>query len=181
MTSDDMHMRRQRTISKLVYWDVIQSPLAGFAVAVDECGAVVAAGFENGRFRLSAWLEKKGYVAQQDRQACFDAASQVAQYFAGERKGFELRLAPEGTQYQQRVWAELSRIPFGETRTYGQIAKTLNEPNPRAIGSANAANPIALIVPCHRVIGADGSLTGYAGGLEIKRWLLDFERRDTLF
>jgi methylated-DNA-[protein]-cysteine S-methyltransferase len=85
-------------------------------------------------------------------------------------------LRMEGTEFQQRVWRELTRIPFGETRSYGQLAKRLNNPNgSRAVGLANGRNPIAVIVPCHRVIGADGSLTGFGGGLDRKEWLLTHE------
>lgn len=102
---------------------------------------------------------------------------QLGEYFAGERTDFDLPLANDGTQFQQKVWGELRRIPYGETASYGDIARRLGyEPVvSRAVGAANGANPIPIIVPCHRVIGADGSLTGYAGGLERKKTLLDLE------
>jgi methylated-DNA-[protein]-cysteine S-methyltransferase len=104
------------------------------------------------------------------------AARQLQEYFAGKRRAFDLPLNPQGTEFQQRVWRELVRIPFGETRSYGQLAKLLGNPNgSRAVGLANGRNPIALIVPCHRVIGADGSLTGFGGGLDRKEWLLSHE------
>jgi methylated-DNA-[protein]-cysteine S-methyltransferase len=104
------------------------------------------------------------------------AARQLKEYFAGKRREFELPLRMEGTEFQQRVWRELTKIPFGETRSYGQLAKRLNNPNgSRAVGLANGRNPIAIIVPCHRVIGADGSLTGFGGGLDRKEWLLTHE------
>ena len=106
------------------------------------------------------------------------AARQLKEYFAGKRREFDLPLRMEGTEFQQRVWRELTRIPFGETRSYGQLAKRLNNPNgSRAVGLANGRNPIAIIVPCHRVIGADGSLTGFGGGLDRKEWLLTHEGR----
>jgi methylated-DNA-[protein]-cysteine S-methyltransferase len=112
-----------------------------------------------------------------DRSAGRFVREQVLAYFAGERREFELPLAPGGTDFQQRVWAALQRIPFGETRSYGQLAAGLGNPAAsRAVGRANARNPICLIVPCHRVIGADGSLTGFAFGEEIKRRLLEHER-----
>jgi methylated-DNA-[protein]-cysteine S-methyltransferase len=104
------------------------------------------------------------------------AARQLKEYFAGKRRKFDLRLRMQGTEFQQRVWRELTEIPFGETRSYGQLAKRLNNPNgSRAVGLANGRNPIAVIVPCHRVIGADGSLTGFGGGIERKEWLLTHE------
>jgi methylated-DNA-[protein]-cysteine S-methyltransferase len=104
------------------------------------------------------------------------AARQLKEYFAGKRREFDLPLRMEGTEFQQRVWRELTKIPFGETRSYGQLAQRLNNPNgSRAVGLANGRNPIAVIVPCHRVIGADGSLTGFGGGLDRKEWLLTHE------
>ena len=104
------------------------------------------------------------------------AARQLTEYFAGKRREFDLPLNPQGTEFQQRVWAELTQIPFGETRSYGQLAKRLGNSNAsRAVGLANGRNPIAIIVPCHRVIGADGSLTGFGGGLDRKEWLLSHE------
>jgi methylated-DNA-[protein]-cysteine S-methyltransferase len=104
------------------------------------------------------------------------AARQLNEYFAGKRREFDLPLRMAGTEFQQRVWRELTKIPFGETRSYGQLAKRLNNPNgSRAVGLANGRNPIAIVVPCHRVIGADGSLTGFGGGIERKEWLLSHE------
>jgi methylated-DNA-[protein]-cysteine S-methyltransferase len=106
------------------------------------------------------------------------AARQLQEYFSGKRQRFDLPLNPRGTEFQQRVWRELLKIPFGETRTYGQLARHLDNPNgSRAVGLANGRNPISIIVPCHRVIGADGSLTGFGGGLERKEWLLSHEGR----
>ena len=107
------------------------------------------------------------------------AAEQLAAYFAGELTVFDLPLAPEGTEFQQKVWMQLRAIPFGETRTYGQLAAKLRRPTAsRAVGAANGRNPLGIIVPCHRVIGASGDLTGYAGGLPMKRWLLAHEQRE---
>ena len=105
------------------------------------------------------------------------AEQQLGEYFAGERTDFDLPLASDGSEFQKKVWAELRRIPYGETASYGDIARRLGyEPViSRAVGAANGANPIPIIVPCHRVIGSDGSLTGYAGGLERKKTLLDLE------
>ena len=104
-------------------------------------------------------------------------ARQLDEFFAGRRKTFDLPMAPHGTDFQKQVWAELVRIPYGETISYAELAKRMGRDGAaRAVGRANATNPIAIVVPCHRVIGADGSLTGYAYGVELKRGLLDFER-----
>jgi methylated-DNA-[protein]-cysteine S-methyltransferase len=104
------------------------------------------------------------------------AVRQLSEYFSGTRREFDLPLRLQGTPFQQRVWRELTEIPFGETLSYGQLAKRIGKPSAsRAVGLANGSNPISLIVPCHRVIGADGTLTGYGGGLERKRWLLAHE------
>jgi methylated-DNA-[protein]-cysteine S-methyltransferase len=104
------------------------------------------------------------------------AVDQLDRYFRGELTEFDLEIDPEGTAFEKRVWNELRRIPFGSTTTYGEIAARLGDLNAtRAVGTANASNPIAIVIPCHRVIGADGELTGYAGGLHRKRWLLAHE------
>ena len=114
----------------------------------------------------------------QRRDGAFVAArEQLDEYFAGTRTSFDLSLLLNGDAFQALVWAELQRIPYGETVSYGQIAREIGRPDAaRAVGLANGRNPIAVIVPCHRVIGADGSLTGYGGGLERKRLLLDLEQ-----
>jgi len=104
------------------------------------------------------------------------AVRQLAEYFAGSRRAFDLPLALQGTPFQQRVWQALTEIPYGETWSYGQLAKRIGNPKAsRAVGLANGSNPISILVPCHRVIGADGSLTGYGGGMERKQWLLEHE------
>ena len=111
-----------------------------------------------------------------------DAAGQLREYFAGERTSFDLPLALDGTPFQQEAWRALAEIPYGETVSYGEQARRLGRPDAvRAVGAANGANPIAIVLPCHRVIGADGSLTGFGGGLETKRRLLDLERSPSLF
>jgi methylated-DNA-[protein]-cysteine S-methyltransferase len=105
-----------------------------------------------------------------------EATRQLQEYFAGSRRSFDLPLRMTGTEFQRRVWRELTQIPFGETWSYGQLAKRIGNSNAsRAVGLANGRNPIAVIVPCHRVIGADGSLTGFGGGLPRKQWLLSHE------
>ncbi|APG60857.1 methylated-DNA--[protein]-cysteine S-methyltransferase [Christiangramia salexigens] len=104
------------------------------------------------------------------------AAEQIDQYFRGDLKEFKLELNPQGTDFQKRVWQELLNIPYGQTNSYMELSKKLGDPKAiRAVASANGKNPLWIIIPCHRVIGSDGSLTGYAGGLHRKKWLLDLE------
>jgi methylated-DNA-[protein]-cysteine S-methyltransferase len=113
---------------------------------------------------------------RREHEPFVDVIQQLSDYFAGERRQFDLPLALKGNEFELRVWAALPEIPYGETASYGEIARTIGAPTAaRAVGLANGRNPIALIVPCHRVIGADGSLTGYGGGLPRKRYLLDLE------
>ena len=113
---------------------------------------------------------------RQDPAPFTAAVEQLDAYFAGEREDFDLPMALHGTDFQRRVWDELTRIPYGETISYSQLALRLGDPKlVRAVGLANGRNPISIIVPCHRVIGADGSLVGYGGGLERKQWLLEHE------
>ena len=117
---------------------------------------------------LSDWSESAAALSE--------ARQQLEQYFAGERRGFELALAPSGTPFQKQVLAGLQQIPFGETCSYGELARQIGRPKAvRAVGGANARNPIAIIIPCHRVIGTGGKLTGFGGGIDAKRYLLDFE------
>jgi methylated-DNA-[protein]-cysteine S-methyltransferase len=148
----------------------IPTPLGRFLAVVDRAGALVALDFDE---RTSAW---RGLPP--DERRARDVIEALPRYFTGELREFRLALAPEGTPFQLRVWTELCRIPYGTTITYGELATRLGDPRAvRAVGRANGANPIAIVVPCHRVIGADGSLTGYAGGMERKRALLALEAR----
>jgi methylated-DNA-[protein]-cysteine S-methyltransferase len=120
--------------------------------------------------------EMHGWVQDAKANPLPAAVRQLNEYFAGTRREFDLPLRLEGTPFQQRVWQSLTEIPYGETWSYGELAKRIGNPNAsRAVGLANGSNPIAILVPCHRVIGADGSLTGYGGGLDRKRWLLSHE------
>ena len=117
--------------------------------------------------------------AVHNAQRLIEVRRQLQQYFRGEREQFDLPLAASGTDFQRRVWQSLCAIPFGKTATYGELATTLGNPKAsRAVGLANGKNPIAIVVPCHRVIGANGTLTGYAGGLDNKRMLLALEGLD---
>lgn len=107
-----------------------------------------------------------------------DASRQLKEYVEGKRKLFELPLAPDGTDFQRNVWKALREIPYGETRSYGEIAKSIGRPNAsRAVGMANNKNPILIFIPCHRVIGVNGKLVGYAGGLDVKKYILNLEKQ----
>ena len=152
-------------------WGVIATPVGPLAAAMDGAGRLTHLGFSQ---REHERIAAEG-GARNDR-AFAHVARQVGEYFDGKRRAFELDLAPEGTPFQKQVWEHLTRIPFGATTTYGALAAKLGKPAAsRAVGRANATNPIALVVPCHRVIGTNGTLTGYAGGLPIKEKLLKHE------
>jgi methylated-DNA-[protein]-cysteine S-methyltransferase len=140
----------------------IPSPIGPLRVTVADDGALTRIDFG------------AGDVSDDPRFAA--ATAQLDEYFAGGRTTFDLRLRPHGSPFEQLVWAELLRIPYGETASYGDVASRIGHPGKaRAVGRANARNPIAIVCPCHRVIGSDGSLTGYGGGLEVKRALLELE------
>jgi methylated-DNA-[protein]-cysteine S-methyltransferase len=114
----------------------------------------------------------------EDRSALAEAILQLKAYFAGELENFDLSLSPQGTPFQRRVWIELQKIPYGKTISYGELARRIGNPKAsRAVGLANGSNPISIVIPCHRVIGSNGKLTGYGGGLPIKEKLLALERR----
>jgi methylated-DNA-[protein]-cysteine S-methyltransferase len=117
-----------------------------------------------------------GTTWRPERPPLPEVRRQLAEYLAGERDEFDLPLAPRGTEFERRVWQGLGAIPYGETRSYAEVARSIGHPAAcRAVGRANGRNPIAVVIPCHRVIGSDGSLTGYGGGLDLKRFLLDLE------
>jgi len=122
--------------------------------------------------------DREGWRRDDADPALLAARDQLEEYFAGTRKEFQLALNSKGTEFQQKVWAALLEIPFGETRSYGEQARLIGDYKAvRAVGLANGKNPIPIIVPCHRVIGADGSMTGFGGGIERKKWLLAHEAR----
>lgn len=137
-------------------------------------GTLEIAGDEDGISQV-LFLEKSPSV-QESSPILDECMKQLGEYFENKRTEFELPLNPAGTEFQKSVWKELQNIPFGKTISYMDLAKRLGDPKViRAAGTANGKNPIAIIIPCHRVIGADGSLTGYAGGLKRKQWLLEHE------
>jgi methylated-DNA-[protein]-cysteine S-methyltransferase len=138
----------------------------------------------DGKFVTGIWMQshrsewKRTKTLRRDDGALADARKQLTEYFNGERSDFDFPLAPEGTSFQRKVWNALCDIPYGETISYGELARRIGQPTAaRAVGLANGSNPLPIVVPCHRVIGADGSLTGFGGGIERKRWLLAHEKR----
>lgn len=155
-------------------YTTIGSPLGDLLVARDDEG-LVALYLPTGKHPSEPapdWVR--------DDTAFDDVRTQLAQYFAGTRIEFDLPLHPTGTAFQQRVWAALQQIPYGETASYRDTAVKIGAPGAaRAVGLANGQNPISIVVPCHRVVGANGSLTGYGGGLPAKRWLLGLEAQHT--
>ena len=160
------------------YLNEIGSPVGPVAFVTNEEGALLGLRFCNGRRPASVGekLKREGFALSRDEDRTAAVREQLVEYFAGERRSFDLPVARRGTLFQEDVWEELSRIPFGETRTYGQVAEAIGWPGEAIeVGSACAANPVLLVVPCHRVVGADGSLKGYAGGIPVKERLLGFE------
>ncbi len=151
------------------YCSVVTTELGPIEVEVDERGAVT---------RIEIGCAERPDLAsdRSGERLCAPVFRQLSEYLDGTRRRFELAMAPAGSDFQRKVWDEVIRIPYGSTMSYGEIARRLgNTAFARAVGAANGANPLPIIVPCHRVIGADGSLVGYGGGLDIKRRLLDLE------
>ncbi|REJ18756.1 MAG: [Fe-S]-binding protein [Paenibacillaceae bacterium] len=167
----------------LVRWIEIDSPV-GPLVLLKADGRLCRVEFgrmEERRAALTAWAAEHGLAGDfrhaPDDPLLKEAAAQLAAYFRGERFRFELPTAMYGTPFQKAVWAALAAIPYGEVRSYKAVAGAIGRPSAvRAVGGANNRNPLPIIVPCHRVVGADGSLVGYAGGLDAKRRLLELER-----
>ncbi len=154
------------------FHNVIQSPIGPITTVVDATEALVAISFGG-----VAPTE----IGEHDARRTGAVDAQLAEYFAGQRRRFDLRFAELGTPFQRRVWDALCEIPFGETRSYLDIARRIGSPDAvRAVGQANGRNPRGIVVPCHRVIGSNGTLTGYAGGLSTKDALLRFERTGSI-
>lgn len=158
-------------------WTVIDSPIGPLRL-VEQEGAITAIEFSPFRDHDG---RPRGRQAD-DAPVLVEAARQLGEYFAGQRTDFDLPLSPIGTPWQRDVWGQLLKIAYGETASYGEIAARLGKTNAasRAVGYANGSNPIPIVIPCHRVIGANGTLTGYAGGIERKQTLLELEQ-DALF
>ncbi len=149
---------------------VIASPIGPLTLVGD--GEALAGLYFDGHLRTPRLPD----LGPRDDDGFEAAKAQLGEYFAGTRREFDLELAPRGSAFEKQVWALLTKIPYGETRTYGQLAAELGDPGAaQAVGNANGWNPISVIVPCHRVVGTSGGLTGYAGGLARKRFLLSLE------
>ncbi len=162
------------------YVDKVESPAGLLAFAVDEEGALIRLHFiesDHGG-AMDENLEHEGYAVTTKESRTAKVSEELSEYAAGRRTTFEAPLALSGSEWQKTVWQELTRIPFGETRSYGEIADSLGRPGAaRAVGRANATNVLPLVVPCHRVIAADGTLGGFNGGLHLKTRLLEHEQR----
>ncbi|HXJ20502.1 MAG TPA: methylated-DNA--[protein]-cysteine S-methyltransferase [Polyangia bacterium] len=151
------------------YFTVMTSPVGPLTLVADDEG-LIGLHFESD----PAGRQQPDWV--RDDRRFRQAVTQLGEYFAGRRRTFDLPLAPRGTEFRKLVWKALRAIPYGQTASYGEIARAIGQPQAsRAIGGANHHNPLAIVIPCHRVIGADGSMTGYGGGLARKRLLLDLE------
>jgi methylated-DNA-[protein]-cysteine S-methyltransferase len=158
-----------------LYTHRFETPFGPMLAAVNAEGALTRLDFCNADADAATLLPGHQVIADEAR--CAPVVAQLTEYFCGERKTFDLPLAASGTPFQHQVWEALLRIPYGTTVSYGQLAALLGNPNAsRAVGRANATNPIAVVVPCHRVIGTNGKLTGYAGGLPRKEGLLRLEQ-----
>jgi methylated-DNA-[protein]-cysteine S-methyltransferase len=152
-------------------YQYLETPIGRLLIGGDGEAVRIIAFPKNGRPRdpQPGWIEGSTGAIE-------ETARQLREYFAGRRREFELPLAPEGTQFQKSVWRELQGIPYGRTISYGELARRIGNPKAsRAVGAANGANPIPIVIPCHRVIGANGKLTGFGGGLPIKEKLLHLE------
>jgi methylated-DNA-[protein]-cysteine S-methyltransferase len=181
------YMRRdgnasERRVKKMkAYLNETKSPLGLVAYATNEEGALLGLRFREDRrsASLEKGLKREGFALSRDEDRTAAAREQLVEYFAGERRSFDLSIARRGSNFQEAVWEELSRIPFGQTRTYGQVAEAIGGTvNAMEVGNSCAVNPILLVVPCHRVVGADGSLKGYADGIALKERLLAFEKEN---
>ncbi len=162
------------------YVDIVESPAGPLAFATDDRGALLWLQLTEGEYgrTVEQELEREDFDLHQDRDATAQAREELLEYAAGTRRTFDVPFVLSGSEWQKAVWRALTRIPFGETRSYAEVAEMVGRPKAaRAVGKANATNRLPLVVPCHRVIGANGSLTGFAGGLHLKTRLLEHEAR----
>ena len=152
-----------------IYGEIYESPVGALTILAEKKGIRAI------KFGEDEEVKSTGKANEMTRWA----VKELEEYFQGKRKEFTVPCGPEGTDFQKRVWEALTRIPYGETRTYKEIAVEIGNPGAsRAVGMANNKNPVPIIIPCHRVIGSDGKLTGYAGGLEVKEFLQNLEREN---
>lgn len=155
-----------------IYYDQMPSPIGPLFLVADDEGLLEV------RFELEKRPHEPLHDWMNSAQKLAQVRRQLDEYFAGARVAFDLPLKPQGTEFQQLVWRALTTIPYATTHSYGQLAQQLDRPTAsRAVGAANGRNPIPIIIPCHRVIGSNGTLTGFAGGLAAKQWLLEHEMK----
>lgn len=156
----------------------LQTPIG--VICIEENGKAITGLYLDRAYEKQYHLESTQqtvFLAEAETGLLHMAGNQLAEYFQGKRKEFTLPLAPQGTDFQKRVWEALCTIPYGQTRSYGEMAAQIGNPKAcRAVGGANNKNPIMIFIPCHRVIGADGSLVGFGGGLQAKKYMLDLEK-----
>lgn len=160
------------------YTTTLPTPIGTLRIAVDDRGTLLRLDLplQDGNQKGRATKAQRGEI--EDEKPCAHVIRQLEEYFAGARTQFDLKLGVAGTEFQQQAWRALQKIPFGKTKSYQEQAQKIGKPRAvRAIGAANGRNPIPIVVPCHRVIGKDGSLTGFGGGIDRKRWLLEHEQR----
>ena len=163
-------------MSTAVCYSYLESPVGRLLLAADEAGLQEISFQSSFQTNDGAAQPKAGWV--ENASALQEPLRELRAYFAGEHENFTIPLAPRGTPFQKEVWSELLKIPYGETISYGELARRIGNPAAsRAVGLANGSNPIPIIIPCHRVIGSNGKLTGYGGGLPIKEKLIALERR----
>ena len=169
-----------RTMQDTITWASTKSRVGVIRVAASRGVCKIALGQETA-LDFFGWLERHvGHAPRKPERSGLAALAldQIIEYLGGKRREFDLPLDVRGTDFQRRVWAAVAAIPYGQTRTYAEVARMIGKPKAvRAVGAANGANPLPLVVPCHRVVGSDGSLTGYGGGLDVKRELLEMEKR----
>ncbi len=165
------------THESIIWYDEMPSPVGRLRLAADEQG-LREIWFENDKYRKAL---PSHWHRTAEASALMQARQQLEEYFAGTRETFDLPLRPHGTPFQLEVWWELARIPYGVTISYGELARRIGQPTAvRAVGAANGRNPLPIVLPCHRVIGSNGSLTGFGGGLPVKQYLLSLESRVSL-
>jgi methylated-DNA-[protein]-cysteine S-methyltransferase len=153
-----------------MWFDRFKTPIGLLTIAVDEAGLRYVL-FENNKHEPPTQAEWRS-----DSSATREPREQLLEYFSGDRKSFDLKLSLAGTEFQQRTWRMLGQIPYGDTWSYAELATRVGSPKAvRAVGAANGRNPLPIVLPCHRVIGSNGSLTGFGGGLPTKKWLLELE------
>jgi len=160
----------------MIFYTTMKVPVGKILLTGDEMGLIQISFIEFSRNNgIGEWIKNNN--AKRDDNFFKEAVEEINQYFQGQRQKFSVKMKMEGTLFQKQVWDALSRIPFGETRSYGEIARKIGRPKAaRAVGMACRNNPLAVVIPCHRVVGSDGRLTGFAGGLPVKKKLLTLEK-----